>query len=247
MRVLATYSIKGGVGKTAAAVNLAFLASQQGARTLVWDLDPQGAATYLFRVKPKVKGGISAVVRKRRELDDVIKGSDHVGLDLIPADFSYRYLDLVLDREKRPTRRLARLIAGLDGQYDLVVLDCPPGASLASEGVVEAADALLVPVVPTPLSLRTLDQLGAFLGVIDADAMVVPFLSMVDLRKGLHRDISSRLRGDRPELLETAIPISADVERMSVCRAPVFTSAPRSPAAQSFRELWREIGRRQVP
>ena len=56
-RVLATYNIKGGVGKTSAAVNLAVLAAREGARTLLWDLDPQGASTYLFRVKPKIKGG----------------------------------------------------------------------------------------------------------------------------------------------------------------------------------------------
>src|SRR3954468_12083148 len=89
MKTLASYSIKGGVGKTAAAVNLAYLASQQGDRTLVWDLDAQAAATYTFRIKPKVKGGIGALVNRSRELDAVIKGTDFMGLDLVPADFSY--------------------------------------------------------------------------------------------------------------------------------------------------------------
>ena len=56
MKVVATYNIKGGVGKTSTAVNIAFLAARGGLRTLIWDLDPQGSATYLFRVKPKVKG-----------------------------------------------------------------------------------------------------------------------------------------------------------------------------------------------
>jgi chromosome partitioning protein len=61
--VLATYNIKGGVGKTSAAVNLAYLASRAGAPTLLWDLDPQGASTYLFRVRPKVRGGGRNLVR----------------------------------------------------------------------------------------------------------------------------------------------------------------------------------------
>ena len=65
MKVLATYSIKGGVGKTSAAVNLGALAARDGVRTLVWDLDPQGAASFLFRVKPKVKGGGKQLVRGR--------------------------------------------------------------------------------------------------------------------------------------------------------------------------------------
>jgi cellulose biosynthesis protein BcsQ len=55
MKVAATYSIKGGVGKTTTAVNLAFEASRAGARVLLWDLDPQGAATFLLRVRAKVK------------------------------------------------------------------------------------------------------------------------------------------------------------------------------------------------
>jgi chromosome partitioning protein len=241
MRTLAAYSIKGGVGKTAAAVNLAYLASQQGDRTLVWDLDAQGAATYTFRIKPKVKGGVAALVTRSRELDTVIKGTDHLGLDLVPADFSYRLLDLALDREKKPTRRLGTLLGELRGDYDVVILDCPPGASLACEAMVEAADAVLVPVVPTPLSLRTLDQLGAFVAAVDGDTAIVPFLSMVDRRRKLHREICDRLRAERPDLLRAVIPASADVERMSEQRAPLFTTSPRSPAADGFRELWREI------
>ena len=68
MKVVATYNIKGGVGKTSTAVNIAYLAARDGLRTLIWDLDPQGSATYLFRVKPKVKGGGKALVAGRRTL-----------------------------------------------------------------------------------------------------------------------------------------------------------------------------------
>jgi chromosome partitioning protein len=243
VRVLATYSIKGGVGKTAAAVNLSYLAAQGGGSTLVWDLDPQGAASFTFRVKPKVKGGARALVRGKRELDDVIKGTDFDGLDLLPADFSYRHLDLVLDATKKPTRRIARLLREVRDEYDWVILDCPPSISLASEGVIEAADAILVPVIPTPLSLRTLKQLSSFVVDREARTAVLPFLSMVDRRKKLHREIVDRLRAERPDLLEAVIPTSVDVERMSVYREPVPRFAPRSPAAEAFVALWDEVHR----
>src|SRR5258708_28288692 len=145
MRVLATYSIKGGVGKTTTAVNLAYLAAASGLRTLVWDLDPQGAATYLFRIKPRIKGGSRSLVSGRSEVDRLIRGTDFERLDLLPADLSYRHMDLHLDQAKKPTRRLARVIAPLRSDYDCVVLDCPPSLSLLSDSVLEAAYIVLVP------------------------------------------------------------------------------------------------------
>ena len=188
--ILATYNIKGGVGKTSAAVNLAYLAAQEGARTLLWDLDPQGASTYLFRVKPKVKGGGRALVRGKRDISIPIKGTDHERLDLLPADFSYRHLDLELDATKRPTRRLARLLAPLRPDYDYIFLDCPPSISLLSESVFEAADALLVPVIPATLSSRTFAQLER---VVGDETVLLVFFSMVDGRKRLHREVMEQL------------------------------------------------------
>ena len=100
MKIFATYNIKGGVGKTTAAVNLAYLSAADGYRTLLWDLDPQGAASFLFRIKPRVKGGGKALIRGRKALDDAIKGTDFENLDLLPADFTYRNMDLLLASSK---------------------------------------------------------------------------------------------------------------------------------------------------
>src|SRR3954462_369542 len=119
-RVLATYNIKGGVGKTSTAVNLAYLAAANGAQTLLWDLDPQGGSTYLFRVKPRVKGGARKLIRGKSDVEALIKGTDHERLDLLPADFSYRDMDLALDATKKPTRRLSRVLAPLADEYDYV-------------------------------------------------------------------------------------------------------------------------------
>jgi cellulose biosynthesis protein BcsQ len=237
--VLATYNIKGGVGKTSAAVNLAYLAARDGAPTLLWDLDPQGAATYLFRVKPKVRGGGQKLVRLKSDLDRLIKGTDHPGLDLLPADFSYRHMDLALDDFKRPTRRLARVIKPLAGEYEYVFLDCPPSISLVSESVFEAADALLVPVIPATLSSRTLKQLD---NVVDGGSLkLLPFFSMVDKRKRLHREVVERLRAERDGLLNAEIPTSAEVERMGPHRDPICAFAPRGRAAIAYQALWGEV------
>ncbi len=240
MKIVATYSIKGGVGKTAAAVNLGYEASRNGLTTLIWDLDPQGAATYSYRIKPKVKGGARAVIEGDRDLDDAIRGTDYEDLDLVPADFSFRNFDVLLDEHKKPTKRVARLLKPMRGTYDLVILDCPPSLSLGSESVIEACDALLVPVIPTPLSIRTLDQLGSFVDDNGLDITLLPFFSMVHARRRLHVEAMKELRAKKGTLLQTVIPASGTIERVSSERAPVAAFAPKTAAARSFASLWKE-------
>jgi len=241
MKIFATYNIKGGVGKTATAVNLSYLAAMDGYRVLLWDLDPQAAASFLFRIKPRVKGGGKALINGRRPVDDAIKGTDFDGLDLLPADFTYRNLDLVLDAAKRPARRLAGLLAPLKNEYDVVFLDCPPSISLLSESVLHAADVLLVPLIPTTLSVRTLDQLTDFVGGFNGHRPdILAFFSMIDRRKRLHTQIAADLPADRSDVATAIIPAVSVIEQMSVRRAPVTAFAPRTQAARQYRALWQE-------
>jgi cellulose biosynthesis protein BcsQ len=246
MKILATYNIKGGVGKTATAVNIGYLAARDGYRVLLWDLDPQAAATFLFRVKPRVKGGGKALIRGRRSIDDAIKGTDFDGLDLLPADFTYRNLDLALDSAgKQPARRLASLLAPLADEYDAIVLDCPPSISLLTESVLHAADLLLVPLIPTTLSLRTLDQLTDFVAGFNGHRPeILAFFSMLDRRKRLHTEIIRDLPAQRPDIATAAIPALSLIEQMSVRRAPVTAFAPRSAAARQYKDLWQQARER---
>jgi cellulose biosynthesis protein BcsQ len=244
VRIYATYNIKGGVGKTTTAVNLAYLAAVEGLRTVLWDLDPQGAASFMFRVKPKVKGGGRAIIRGQRSLDDAIKGTDFDNLDLIPADFTYRNMDLLLDKgpEAKQSRKLGKLLAPLASEYDAVFLDCPPSISLVSENVLHAADVIVVPLIPTTLSVRTLDQLTEFVAGFDGRRPdVLAFFSMVDRRKKLHREIAEELYAKRDGVARTAIPAVAIIENMSVERSPLASFAPGSVPARAYKALWAEV------
>jgi cellulose biosynthesis protein BcsQ len=243
MKTIAMYNIKGGVGKTASAVNLSYLAARDGLRVLLWDLDPQAAASYLLRIKPKVKGGGSALIKGNRELGAAIKGTDFDGLDLLPADFTFRHLDLMLNAARKPTQRLARLLRPLADGYDAVFLDCPPGISLLSESVLHAADTVLVPLIPTTLSVRTLDQLTEFVAGFNGHRpRLLAFCSMIDRRKRLHREIAERLPAERlGSAASTAIPALSVIEQMAVHRAPVGAFAPRSGAARAYAALWAEV------
>jgi chromosome partitioning protein len=242
MHTLAIYSMKGGVGKTAAAVNLGYLAAQTGRRVLLWDLDPQAASTFYFRVKPK-GGGARKLLSGKVDLDTLIKASDFDGLDLLPARFSFRKADLVLADKQAPAKRFAQLLAPLAPHYDLLIFDCAPGLSTMSEAVLASSDLALVPVIPTPLSLRTLTMLTQHTRGW-AKPEIVPFFSMVDRRKQLHKDIlAAPARLSAPTLLAT-IPYASQVERMGLTRAPLGAFAGGCAAFKAYRALWDELASR---
>ncbi|MEZ4767171.1 MAG: AAA family ATPase [Caldilineales bacterium] len=242
MRVVALYSNKGGVGKTAAAVNLAYLAADSGYRTLLCDLDPQSSATFYFRVKPKLKKQARGLTNPGKAIDASIKGTDFDNLDLLPADFSHRNLDLAFSEAKSSKERLRQVLRPLRKDYDLIFLDSPPTINILAENIFRAADLLVVPLIPTTLSVRTYEQLQVFLkeGGYKLRALH-SFLSMVDRRKKLHREVEIEIRGRFDNVLSTSIPYLSLVEQMGIKREPVPVYAPRSQAARSYGALWTEL------
>lgn len=243
MPVLALYSIKGGVGKTTAAVNLAWLAARDGMDTLLCDLDPQAAATWCFRIRAPRKWSGRRLVRGGRRLEAAIRGADVPRLDVLPAALSYRRLDLLLSRGRRggATRRLAGVLAPLTSRYRIVLLDCPASLTLASVNVLRAASVVLVPMVPAPLSVeawRRLRELHERKRI--SESRLFAFFSMVDGRRRLHRDTCAAAAGD-PSVLRARIPYVSDVEQMSVRREPLVAFRGRSPASRAFEALWAEV------
>ena len=244
MKVVASYAVKGGVGKTAAAVNVSWLAASGGHRTLLWDLDAQAAATFLLRGKTKVKGGSRRLLQGKSDAARAIRATADARLDLLPADPSYTSTDLDLGAAKRSEDRITKVLSAISDDYDLVVLDCPAGLSLLSTNVVRAADLVLVPIVPSPLSLRTLDQVVDLAATAKSKATVLAFLSMVDSRRALHRDVVDLLHGRYPNVARAVIPNSAVVERMGQRRRPLGATVPESTVALAYAGLWDEVAAR---
>ncbi len=248
MHVIACYNIKGGVGKTASAVNLAYLSASEGRNTLVWDLDPQAAASFYFQMKAKIKKGGEGLLQGERELLDAIQATTYANLDLMPADFSLRNLDVLLEEFKKPQKRLGKLLKPVANNYDYVFLDCPPSISLVSESIFHIADTLLVPTIPTTLSLRTLDQIQSFYTKHKLDQnKIVPFFSIVDRRKSLHRTITQTPPKTLPRFMRSAIPYASEVEQMGIRQAALASYAATSRAAIAYAALWKELKRRIKP
>ena len=226
-KVIAVYSMKGGVGKSSLAVNLAHGLSVAGHRTLIWDIDAQGAVAFLLGHSYAAGARAKKIFAKDAEAADAIVPTDWPGLDLIAADLSLRHLETDLSEDK--PKRLRKLLGALTPDYDRIILDCPPGLGEISDQIFRAADLLVVPVMPAPLALRTLDQVEEHLAEVRGKKApaLLPVLSMVDRRKGLHRDTADA-HPDWP-----AIPHASVVEQMGIQQSPLSAFAGKSPAAKA--------------
>ncbi len=241
MKTIALYSIKGGVGKTASAVNLAYLSSRYKSPTLLCDLDPQGASSFYFRIVPNKKYSSRKFLKGNKKIYNNIKGTDFENLDLLPADFSYRNLDIELLEEKKPQKKLKSTIRELNIEYPTIFFDCPPNLTLLSESVFTASDMILVPLIPTTLSLRTFEQLRAFFKENKLDlSKIRGFFTMFERRKAMHREIVEEYRGKK-DFLHRVIPYNTEVEKMGIYRAPLNAVHPNAPAAKAYQYLWEEL------
>jgi chromosome partitioning protein len=240
LKTIALYNVKGGVGKSAAAVNLAYLSSSTSYSTLLWDLDSQGASTYCLH-KKGIDLNLKDLVKGGKISDHIIKTS-YKKLFLIPSDFSLRHLDHYLIGQNKSKHKIKDALSTLKDKFDLVFLDCPPGISKLAENIFYSADYILVPVIPSKLSIRSYRQIMNF---IDRKGFrsnsIIPFFSMVDLRRRIHKDSMLDMQKNMSNLCKNFIPYLSDIEKMSESRKPVSVANPASGAALAYQMLWEEI------
>jgi chromosome partitioning protein len=240
MKTLAVFQLKGGVGKSTTAINLAALAAAQGHRTLVWDLDPQGATTWVLGVDPEKKQ--EKVWSEGKPIGRYIYPTEYSKLDVLAADLSLRKFNESLDKSTARAQ-MAQALAQLAEDYRFVIIDCPPMMTPQIEGILQAVDKILVPIEPSLLSIRAYELTREQLDWVKRKQWM-PFVTMMDRRKSAHIAWAKNNAGEIRELLPVFIGFSASAEKMLQQRAPVVECLPHVPMSRNYRALWSSIQER---
>ncbi len=240
---IAFYNLKGGVGKTTTAVNMAYLAAEAKKNTVLWDWDPQGAASWYMGVEPSKAKSIR-VFNKGVPIGKMEVSSPYERLTCIPADLSLRSADIEMANKSNARKFIQKMMAPLSEHASIVVFDCPPSLSPSTEYILSGVDLVLVPIIPSPLSVRAAEQVVEFFDKKkSAPDKIVGFFNMVDGRRRLHKETLAAAKKLPITMLKTAIPMDAAAEAMAVRREPLASYSRNGRAADAYRRLWKDIMR----
>ncbi len=242
MITIALYNLKGGVGKTTSAVNLAYLFAKSQKNTILWDWDPQGAASWYFDADQNKTKSIR-LLDKGVEIGRLKKSSPFENLTIVPADLSLRHSDTAFDNISSPKRHLKKLIAAIGEDADVVIFDCPPTLSPTMEHLLGDIDLVLTPCIPTPLSIRAAEQVSEFFEKTkNPPKKIAAFFTQVDRRRKLHQELV--LKPPKTlHFLKPWIAYSSKVERMSLQKTPLLSYDQSSIPSQQYTSLFRSVCR----
>ena len=247
-RIIAVANQKGGVGKTTTSVNLAASLAEQGFRTLVVDLDPQGnAGTGLGVDIRQLDASIYDVLLHEVPLDDCIEGSSVRNLFVAPSSLDLAGAEIELVPAFSREHRLRNALDQVRDDFDFIIIDCPPSLGLLTVNAFAAASEVLVPIQCEYYALEGLGQLLRNVDLVQRNlnpALEVSgvVLVMYDGRTRLATQVVEEVRnhfGDR--VCRTVIPRTVRLSEAPSFGQPITTFDPTSRGAVAYRDLAEEV------
>ncbi|MEE2830535.1 MAG: AAA family ATPase [Myxococcota bacterium] len=247
-QVLAISNQKGGVGKTTTAVNLAACLAAAGQKILLIDLDPQGNASSGLGVdKAGVAHTIYEVIMGGLPLEETFCDTVIHDLTVAPANTDLVGAELELTSALAREHRLSDAVDAVRGQFDYVLIDCPPSLGLLTVNALTAADMVLVPLQAEYYALEGLGELTRTIQLIKqrlnpALSWEGVVLTLYDGRNRLSQQVEADVRdhlGDK--VFQTIIPRNVRLGEAPSFGEPIITYDPRAKGAQAYRDLAREL------
>ena len=247
-QLIACANQKGGVGKTTTVVNLATYLALSGERVLVVDLDPQGNATSGFGIdRSTLDGSVYDTIVNDSGLQDVMVGTPVRGVTLVPSSIALAGAEVELASLEQRERRLSRSVAGVVGDHDYILIDCPPSLGLLTVNALTAADAVLIPIQCEYYALEGLTQLVATIHLVrdhlnPALEIKGVVLTMFDARTNLSSDVAAEVRRHlHDRVYDTVVPRSVRLSEAPSYGLPIALYRPDSRGAQAYGALAAEI------
>ncbi|HZJ92169.1 MAG TPA: ParA family protein [Thiopseudomonas sp.] len=251
-KVVAIANQKGGVGKTTTCINLAASLVATRRHVLLIDLDPQGNATMGSGIdKHSLQHSVLDVLTGQADLIDVMQFSEEGGYQLLPSNRDLTAAEVVLLDLPNKERRLLDALKPVRGNYDYILIDCPPALSMLTINALVAADAVMIPMQCEYFALEGLtDLIGSIQRIsaeLNPELQIEGILrTMYDPRLSLTNDVSQQLQnhfGDK--LYETVIPRNVRLAEAPSHGLPVLAYDKKSRGALAYLELAGELSRRQ--
>ena len=250
MKKIAVYNIKGGVGKTTTSVNLACLLAKYGLSVMLWDLDPQGGSSYFFNRQNQNTNTHARLFDRYINIYDVIQATDSYHIDVISNDAVLS--DQFMNKASRMTtinftnhEMIKIILDEVEDDYDVCIMDCSPGRFLMHDNIFFAADLLLIPNIPAPLSVycnnMLMDELHNNPQVWNK---TLSFYNMVQPHKTLHRQYLDKRREREDHILHNFIPFYTEIELITLTRESIFHQLKEFKANIYYHHLWQEICQR---